>query len=187
MPTINLVRAEIIDPQMSVIVPPTTINPGAMFDGQNPRAGYAASADRYLFAWSFKTSTADELWVSLPDNQLTELHAVRLSTHGVLPRVAAGQDDFLVAWKDTHMPSGIAAARVRLKCGSRSSSRPRGTDGDFVMLMTDRDAPGRPRERRAPHVRRAQYPSAATAPGPRRRQSCARYRLLGTTGRFSES
>lgn len=112
-PTPNLVRAEILDPQLSVVVPPTTINPNPMFSGENPRAAYAASADRYLFAWSFKTSTADELWISLRDHQLTELRAVRLSTHGILPRIAAGKDSFLVAWKDTNMPSGIAAARVR--------------------------------------------------------------------------
>lgn len=114
-PTTNEVRAEILDPQLSVTVPATTINQGAMFDGADPRAAYAASADRYLFAWWFKTSTADELWVSLRDGQLNELHAVRLSTRGVQPRVIAGKDDFLVAWKDTGMTStsGIAAARVR--------------------------------------------------------------------------
>lgn len=114
-PTPNLVRAEILDPQLSVVVPPTTITPGAMFNGDTPRAGYAASVDRFLFAWSFKTSNGNELWVSLRDRQLSELRAVRLSTLGVLPRVAAGKDDFLVAWKDTNPDSetGIAAARVR--------------------------------------------------------------------------
>jgi hypothetical protein len=112
-PSPNQVRAEVIDDLLSVVVPPTTINPGAMFDGNSPRAGYAASADRYLIAWSFKTSSSDELWVSLRDGQLTEQRAVRLSTHGVLPRVVAGKDDFLVAWKDTNTTSWIAAARVR--------------------------------------------------------------------------
>ena len=29
------------------------------------------------------------------------------------PRVVAGKDDFLVAWKDTNTATGIAAARVR--------------------------------------------------------------------------
>jgi hypothetical protein len=112
-PSPNQVRAQIIDEQLAVAVGPTTINPGATFDADNPRAGYAASADRYLFAWSFKTSNTDELWVSLRDGQLIEQHAVRLSTHGVLPRVGGGKDDFLVAWKDTNTTSGIAAARVR--------------------------------------------------------------------------
>jgi hypothetical protein len=112
-PSPNQVRAEIVDEQLGIVVPATTINPGAMFDGDNPRAGYAAAADRFLIAWSFKTSSGDELWVSLRDNQLAELHALRLSLHGVQPRIAAGKDDFLVAWKDTNMPSGIAAARVR--------------------------------------------------------------------------
>lgn len=112
-PSPNQVRAEVIDELLSVVVPPTTINPGAMFDGASPRAGYAAAADRFLIAWSFKTSNSDELWVSLRDSQLAELHAIRLSTHGVLPRVAAGKDDFLVAWKDTNTTSEIAAARVR--------------------------------------------------------------------------
>jgi hypothetical protein len=111
----NQVRAEIIDEQLSVVVPPTTINAGAMADGDNPRAGYAAAADRALFAWSFKTSpnNSDELWVSLRDGQLTELRAIQLSTHGVLPRVVAGKDDFLVAWKDPSTTSGIAAAHVK--------------------------------------------------------------------------
>lgn len=125
-PTPNQVRAEVLDAQLSVVVPPTTINPGAMFNGDNPRAGYAASADRFLFAWSIKTSTGDELWVSLRDTQLTELRAVRLSTHGVLPRVAGGKDDFLVAWKDTNMPTGIAAARVRF-------------DGSIVPIVVSGD------------------------------------------------
>ncbi len=113
-PSPNQVRAEVLDAQMSVVVPPTTINPGALFDGNDPRSGYAASADRYLFAWSFKNaSSGDELWVSLRDGQLTELRAIQLSAHSVLPRVVAGKDDFLVAWKDTSTTSGIAAARVR--------------------------------------------------------------------------
>jgi hypothetical protein len=112
-PETNLVRAEVIDAQMSVKVPPTTINPNPAHDGQNPRGGYAGSADRYLFAWSFKTSVTDELWVSLRDGKLNELRAFQLSTHGVQPRVVAGKDDFLVAWKDTNTTSGIAAARVR--------------------------------------------------------------------------
>jgi hypothetical protein len=112
-PSPNQVRAEVIDELLSVVVPPTTINPGAMFDGASPRAGYAAAADRFLLAWSFKTSNSNELWVSLRDGQLAEQHAIRLSTHGVLPRVAAGKDDFLVAWKDTNTTSEIAAARVR--------------------------------------------------------------------------
>jgi hypothetical protein len=112
-PSPNQVRAVLVDPQISA-ASPTTINPGAMFDGDNPRAGYTAAADLFLLAWSFKTSTgSDELWVSLRDGQLTERLAVRLSTHGVLPRVAAGKDDFLVAWKDGSTTSGIAAARVR--------------------------------------------------------------------------
>ena len=113
VPSPNQVRAEVIDDVLSVAVPPTTINTGAMFDGDSPHAAYAAAADRFLFAWSFKTPNSDELWVSLRDGQLTELNAIRLSTHGVLPRVAAGKDDFLVAWKDTNTTSEIAAARVR--------------------------------------------------------------------------
>jgi hypothetical protein len=112
-PSPNLVRAEILDAQLSVTVPPTTINPGALFDGNTPHADYAPSADRYLFAWSFKTSSSDELWVSLRDGQLAEQRAVRLSTHGVQPRVVAGKDDFLVAWRDTNTTTWIAAARVR--------------------------------------------------------------------------
>jgi len=114
-PSPNQVRAEVLDAQLLVTVPPTTINPGAMFNGDNPRAGYAPTVDRFLFAWSIKTSNGDELWVSLRDHQLTEQRAVRLSTHGILPRIAAGKDDFLVAWKDTNPDSetGIAAARVR--------------------------------------------------------------------------
>lgn len=112
-PDPNLVRAEVIDPQMSVKVKPVTINPGATFDGQNPRGAYAASAALYLFAWSFKTSNSDELWVSLRDGQLNELRPIQLSPHGVQPRVVAGKDDFLVAWNDSNTASGIAAARVR--------------------------------------------------------------------------
>lgn len=109
----NLVRAEVIDPQLSVIVPPTTINPNPDHDGQNPRGAYATSAGLYLFAWSFKTSSSEELWVSLRDAKLKELRPIQLSPHGVQPRVVAGKDDFLVAWKDTNTTSGIAAARVR--------------------------------------------------------------------------
>ena len=123
-PTVNLVRAEILDSNLSVVVPPTTINPNPMFDGDSPRAGYAASAGLFLIAWSFKTSNSDELWVSLRDGQLAEQHAIRLSMHGVQPRVVAGKDDFLVAWKDNSgdMPSGLAAARV-------------GFDGSFDSLV----------------------------------------------------
>lgn len=113
VPSPNQVRAEVIDDVLSVAVPPTTINTGATFDGDSPHAGYAVAADRFLFAWSFKTPNSDELWVSLRDGQLAELSAIRLSTHGVQPRVAAGKDDFLVAWKDTNTTSEIAAARVR--------------------------------------------------------------------------
>jgi hypothetical protein len=115
-PSPNQVRAEILDAQLSVIVGPTTINTGAMFDGNNPRGAYASPADLYLFAWSFKNMNSDELWVSLRNGQLTELQpAIRLATHAVLPRVIAGKDDFLVAWKDTNTntTSGIAAARVK--------------------------------------------------------------------------
>lgn len=113
---VHAVRAEVVDETLSVVMGPTTINDNDlddMLNGENPHAGYAAAADRALFAWSFKTSTSDELWVSLRDGKLAELHAIQLSTHGVLPRVAAGKDDFLVAWKDTNTTSGIAAARVR--------------------------------------------------------------------------
>lgn len=109
----NLVRAEVIDPQLSVIVPPVTINPNPAHDGQNPRGGYAASAGLYLFAWSFKNSTSEELWVSLRDGKLNELRLIQLSPHGVQPRVVAGKDDFLVAWNDSNTTSGISAARVR--------------------------------------------------------------------------
>jgi hypothetical protein len=113
-PSPNQVRAEVVDDALSVVVQPTTINAGAIFDGDNPRAAYAAAADRYLFAWSFKDgSSKDELWVSLRDGQLNELKAIQLPTYGVQPRVVAGKDDFLVAWKDTSTPSGLFAARVR--------------------------------------------------------------------------
>jgi hypothetical protein len=112
-PDPNLVRAEVIDTQMAVKVAPTTINSLAGNDGENPRGSYAASADLYLFAWSFKTMNSDELWVSLRDSKLNELHAIQLSPHGVHPRVVAGKDDFLVAWEDTNTTSGLSAARVR--------------------------------------------------------------------------
>ncbi|HEX3479013.1 MAG TPA: hypothetical protein VHT91_28515 [Kofleriaceae bacterium] len=112
-PDFNLVRAEVLDANLSVIAGPATINPTATHDGENPRGAYAASADVYLFAWSFKTSVTDELWVSLRDNQLRELRAIQVSMHGVQPRVIAGKDDFLVAWKDTNTSSSLGAARVR--------------------------------------------------------------------------
>lgn len=123
-PSPNEVRAEILDAQLSVIAGPTTINPGAAFDGANPRGAHAPSADVYLFAWSFKGLNGDELWVSLRDRKLTELRAFQLATHGVLPRIVAGKDDFLVAWKDTsaNTTSGIGAARVKF-------------DGSFTPLM----------------------------------------------------
>lgn len=110
-PSPNEVHAQLLDSALSVTVPATTINTGAMFDGNDPRAAYAAAVDRYLFAWWMKPGP-DEVWVSVRDKQLAEITRVRLSVHGWSPRVAAGDDGFLVVWRDDGFPSGLAAARV---------------------------------------------------------------------------
>lgn len=110
-PSPNQIRAVRLDPALAATALPTTINTGAMFDGNDPRAAYAPAASRYLFAWWQKPSN-DEVWVSLRDDQLTEITAVRLSAHGKSPRVIAGDGDFLVVWQDDSYTSGLAAARV---------------------------------------------------------------------------
>jgi hypothetical protein len=119
LPDPNEVRAALLDSSLAVTVPSTTINPLTSFDGNEPRAAYAPSVGRYLFAWWFK-SPADEVWVSLRDQRLTEITAVRLSTHGKTPRVIAGDSDFLVVWTDDGVPSGLAAARVNFNGGYSS-------------------------------------------------------------------
>lgn len=108
------VHAELLDKQLATAaVMSTTINPAAMYDGHSPRAAYAPAPDRYLFAWWLKTPVSDEVWVSLRDGGLGEIRPILLSPHAKFPRLAAGQDDFLVVWQDTGATSGLAAARVK--------------------------------------------------------------------------
>jgi hypothetical protein len=107
------VHAAIFDGQLAApVVANTTINPLPMFDGQGPRASYAPGPDRYLFTWWLKSSSADEVWVSLRDGSLNEIRAVRLARRGQFPKVVAGAKDFLVVWHDLDAASGLGAARV---------------------------------------------------------------------------
>lgn len=107
------VRAAIYDKQLAqLVVGTTTINPTPMFDGQGPRVAYAAKADRYLFAYWFKDGVSDQVRLSLRDANLIEIMAITVPTPGKMPRVVAGDDDFLVAWRDPDASSLISAARV---------------------------------------------------------------------------
>jgi hypothetical protein len=107
------IHAEIFDKQLAApVVSAKIINPSPMFDGQTARASYATGPDRYLFAWWFKTSMSDEVWVSLRDGSLGEVRAVQLTKRGKFPKVIAGAKDFLVVWQDLDSASGLGAARV---------------------------------------------------------------------------
>ena len=82
-----------------------------------PRAAYAAAADRYLFAWHQKISgggSGDEVWISLRNGSFTEIAAAKVAAQGILPAIAAGDNDFLVVWQDGGSLSHLGAARVAM-------------------------------------------------------------------------
>jgi len=134
-PSPNEVRAELLDKQLGVVLAPVTINPGATRDAVQPRAAYAAAADRYLFVWYSKlVSGEDELRVSLRslrDRDLVEITQFPLTLSGVLPRVIAGKDDFLVVWQDKASESGLEAARIKFD-GSHGALAVSGRGGKAV-------------------------------------------------------
>lgn len=109
-------HAQIFDDQL---VPQTMIKK-VSFDQtggtQSPRAAYAPAAARYLFAWHQKVSigSGDEVWISLRDSSLTEIQATRVASQGILPAIAAGDNDFLVVWQDGGGSSHLGATRVAM-------------------------------------------------------------------------
>jgi hypothetical protein len=110
----NEVRAQIFDDQLVPRTPPTRISADPTFGSITPRAAYAAGADRYLFAWSEKVNGGmDEIWLSLRDGNLVEVvPPLKITSQGVRPAIAAGDDHFLVVWQDGGAGYRLGAARV---------------------------------------------------------------------------
>lgn len=101
-PNHRIVRAELVAAaggKLQVVHGATRVSTDNMFDAENPRGAYLASADRYLTAWMKKTN-GDEIWASVRNPDLSADGAeLKLGALGNEPRVSAGTDDFLVAWK----------------------------------------------------------------------------------------
>jgi hypothetical protein len=101
-PNHRIARAELVAPvggKLAVVHGATRLNTDDLFDAENPRGAYLAGADRYLTAWMKKTN-GDEIWASLRKPDLTaDGPDFLLGAQGNEPRVNAGSDDFLVAWK----------------------------------------------------------------------------------------
>jgi hypothetical protein len=95
----NQVHAEVLDPQLAIKTPPTTMSFDMQFDSEIPRAAYSAASDSYVFAWIQKSAMGDQIWVSLRDGSLGETQH-RMLGYGYAPAVVAGDTDFLVVWED---------------------------------------------------------------------------------------
>ena len=78
-----------------------------------PRVAYAATADRYLFAWYEKVNSVDQIWASLRDGNLNPIgDPILVASQGIFPVIAASGVDFLVVWDDGNVPHHLGAARI---------------------------------------------------------------------------
>lgn len=107
-PSPNEVRAEILDDQLAVKTPSTTMSFEAQFDSDIPRVAYQAASDTYVFAWMQKSSMGDQVWISVRDGSLRETQHLMLGS-GYAPAIVAGENDFLVVWEGG---SSLGAARI---------------------------------------------------------------------------
>jgi hypothetical protein len=116
------VTASVVDDNL-VAQPQVTISVDPDHGSFTPTAAYLAQADRYLFSWMEKPGK-DFVKLTMRDGQLRDAPGpIDLAKEGTEPVIAAGESDFLVAWKDpTAAPREfIAAARIA-------------ADGTFVPL-----------------------------------------------------
>ena len=104
-PSPNEVRAEVLDPQLAIKTPPTTMSFDMQFDSEIPRVAYSAASDSYVFTWIQKSATGDHVWISLRDGSLGETQHVMLGS-GYAPAVVAGDTDFLVVWENSQQLDG---------------------------------------------------------------------------------
>jgi len=107
-PSPNAVRAEVLDPQLAITTPPTTMSFDMQFDSEIPRVAYSATSDTYAFTWMEKTSMGDQVWLSLRNGSLGETQH-RMLGDGYAPAIVAGDHDFLVVWENG---SQLDGARV---------------------------------------------------------------------------
>ncbi|HEU4734324.1 MAG TPA: hypothetical protein VFT22_40810 [Kofleriaceae bacterium] len=110
----SVVHAQLFDEQLAPLTAPLPVSPTQSSNTEFPRAAYAPSADRTLVAWHQKAGGGDEVWFSLRNSTLGEVRSDRLAAQGILPVIAAGDDDFLVVWQDKSFPSKLSAARVAM-------------------------------------------------------------------------
>jgi len=98
----RVTRAElltVVNGALQIKVGARTLNSDLAIDAENPRGAYLASAPKYLTAWMRKVS-GGEIWASLRNTDLGGDGAnLLLGNAGNFPAVAAGKDDFLVAWR----------------------------------------------------------------------------------------
>lgn len=127
------VRAKLLDHQLastsSVLISPEAVHP------IEPRAAYLASADRYLFVWYQKDEAlGDVVWASLRNGDLSEAVPgpilISGTSKGLDPQVIAGDDDFLVVWRND-VGAHVGAARVT-KDGQVAQPGIRTTGGQAV-------------------------------------------------------
>jgi hypothetical protein len=107
-PSPDQIRAEILDEQFAITTPATPISTGTQFDAVLPRVGYSAASDSYVFAWVEKTSTGDQIGISVRDGHLQETQHVMIGP-GYAPAVVGGDTDFLIVWQNG---TQLAAARI---------------------------------------------------------------------------
>jgi hypothetical protein len=113
-PSPNDVRAARYDEQLGATTPVTVVSPGVIADAEIPRAAYLAAHATFAFAWFEKRGMngSDQIWVSLRDAALGEAHAPIFVGAGVAPVIAAGDDDFLIVWRNAALPTQLGAARL---------------------------------------------------------------------------
>jgi hypothetical protein len=93
--------------------PPQTINADPNHSSLFPAAGYSPRAKKFLFAWAEKTS-GDTVKLRLRDEQLADAPGpLDMAETGFGPKIAGGDDDFVVAWFNNTQAGGPpGAARV---------------------------------------------------------------------------
>ena len=109
-PSPNEVHAELLDAQLAIQTPATTVSFPTQFDAEVPRIGYSTTSGTYMFAWVEKTGQGDQIWVSLRDASLNESQHLKIGS-GYAPAIVAGDNDFLVVWEDG---SQLDAARITM-------------------------------------------------------------------------